>query len=74
LRSGYDGLDRLGQAAAKPSSVMNSRRFITAIIRSPRRRGEQRRRHFDAERLSGLEIDHQLVLGWLLDRKIARLA
>ena len=36
--------------------------------------GEQRRRHFDAERLSGLEIDHQLVLGWLLDRKIARLA
>src|SRR5262249_8696270 len=28
-----------GHAAAAPSSVMNSRRFIAAIIRSPRRRG-----------------------------------
>jgi hypothetical protein len=34
---------------------------------------EHARWHFDAERLGSLEVDHQLVLGWLLDRKIARL-
>src|SRR5262249_52537195 len=34
--------------------------------------GEQRRRHLDAERLRGLEIDDQLQLGWKLDRQIAR--
>ena len=27
----------------------------------------------DAERLRGLEVDDQLVLGWLLHRKIGRL-
>src|SRR5262245_846721 len=34
---------------------------------------EHARWHFDAERLGSLEVDHQLVVGWLLDRKIARL-
>jgi hypothetical protein len=34
---------------------------------------EHARWHFDAERLGSLEVDHQLQLGWLLDRKIARL-
>ena len=43
-------------AAAPPSSVMNSRRFI----RSPRRRGRAAvGRHIEAERLGGLEVDHQ---------------
>ena len=35
--------------------------------------GEQRRRNVDAKRLRGLEIDHQLELGRLLDRQIGGL-
>jgi len=36
--------------------------------------GEQRRWHGEAERLSSLEIDDQLELGRLLDRKIGRIS
>src|SRR5262249_61809970 len=32
---------------------------------------EQRRRHVEAERLRGLEIDHKLELGRLLNRQVA---
>ena len=28
-------------------------------------------RHHEAERLCSLEIDHEIVFGWLLDRQIA---
>src|SRR5215470_18580737 len=35
--------------------------------------GEQRRWDFDADRPRGLQIDHQLVLGWRLHRKVGRL-
>ena len=35
--------------------------------------GEQQRWHVEAERLSGLEIDHQLVLGRRLHRQVGRL-
>jgi len=34
---------------------------------------KQRGRHGDAECLGGLEIDHQLILGRSLDRKVSRL-
>ena len=34
---------------------------------------EQHRRHLDAERLGGLEVDHQLVLGRRLHRQVGRL-
>jgi hypothetical protein len=32
--------------------------------------GEQRRRHFEAQRLRGLEIDHQFILGRCLHRQL----
>src|SRR5216683_851448 len=35
--------------------------------------GQQCRGNFQAERLSRLEIEHQLEFGWLLDRQIAGL-
>src|SRR5215470_15785202 len=35
--------------------------------------GEHAGRHLDAQRLRGLEIDHQLVLRWGLHRKVGRL-
>ena len=35
--------------------------------------GEQRRRHVEAERLGGLEVDHQLVLGRRLHRQVGGL-
>jgi len=34
--------------------------------------GKQRRRHGEAERLSGLDVDHQLILGWTLHRHVGR--
>src|SRR5207248_9640560 len=37
------------------------------------RAGEDRERHGEAERLGGLEIDHQLEFGGLFDRQIGRL-
>src|SRR5438067_10863554 len=36
------------------------------------RAGEQRWRHGEAERVGGLQIDHQLELGRLLNRQIGR--
>ena len=35
--------------------------------------GEQRRRHVEAERLGGLEVDHQFVFGRRLHRQVGRL-
>ena len=46
---------------------------IAPLIRSPRRRGRARLRHVEAERLGGLEIDDELVLGRRLHRQVGRL-
>src|SRR6478752_4051377 len=40
------------------------------FIRSPRRVGEQRRRHDETERLCSLEVDDQLELGWQQHRQV----
>ena len=34
---------------------------------------EQRRRHVEAKRLGGFEVDHQIVLCWRLHRQVGRL-
>jgi hypothetical protein len=35
--------------------------------------GEQRRRHFEAERFCGCEINNEIELSWLLDWDVTRL-
>ena len=36
--------------------------------------GQQCQRNFKAKRLRGLNVDHKLEFGWLLNRKVARRA
>ena len=52
-----------------PSSVINSRR----LIRSPRRRLLEMERNLEAQRLGGLEVDHQLERCLLHHRQVAGL-
>ena len=59
-----------GHAAAPPSSVMNLRRRHHSITSSAR--ASSVGGMVEAERLGGLEVDHQLELGWLQNRKIGR--
>src|SRR5262249_41480600 len=51
---------------------MNSRRFIFAVIRSPRRRGPATCLEFEAESSRGLEIDEEFEPVYLFDRQVGR--
>ena len=70
IRSGCCARAASGHAAAAPpSSVMNSRRFITRLTRRRARGASGGTVRPSA--LSGLEIDDQFVLGRLHDRQVA---
>jgi hypothetical protein len=49
---------------ADPCSAANAPRLFDDIAEN----GEQSRRHGEAERLRGFEVDHELEFGRLLDR------
>src|SRR6188472_2797113 len=50
----------------------NIRRYFVCSLDHFVSAGEQRRRYFQAERLSGVEIDDKLEFRWLLDRQVGR--
>src|SRR5262249_21793573 len=67
-----------GSAAAPAATCKNARRGSFMFEPPSRvtsldhlvRASEQRRRHIEAERLGGGQIDDEVELGWLLDRNV----
>jgi hypothetical protein len=57
------------EAAAPPSIVMNVRRLLDHLVGA----GEHARWQVEADRLRGLEVDHQLVFHRRLHRQVGRL-
>jgi hypothetical protein len=65
---------------AAAGSVLFARRGLTDPVQqtaaysiTSSARGEQRGRHFEAKRLRSLEVDHKLIRGRRLHRKVGRL-
>src|SRR5437868_7763614 len=56
-----------------PKTAVSNRSKTVALFNHLVGASEQRRRHFEAEHLRGLEIDHELKLGRLLNWKVAEL-
>jgi hypothetical protein len=59
-----------------PLSILDSSLAMStgvAVIRSPRRRGQKRRRHVEAHRLRHDQVNDEVELRRLLDRKIGGL-
>jgi hypothetical protein len=71
LPKGVDFQRELRSAVKQETNPGNSRRLRTRRERP--REGEQRRRHVQAERLGGLDVDGQLEFGRLQHRQIGRL-
>jgi len=63
-------VDSHGTKASMPRIVRGG--TLARLTRSPRRRGRGSRRHGEADRLRGGEIDHQLEFRWLLHWQIGR--
>src|SRR6266516_6127114 len=69
LPGGLLDLTWAGLAPADHASFAWRLRSFDHLVGAPK----QHRRHVEADRLGRLEIDHQLELGWLLDRQLARI-
>ena len=52
--------------SAAVSDVMNSRRSLDDLVGA----SEQRRWNLKAKGFGGLDIDHELILGWCLHRQV----
>src|SRR5262249_31247601 len=60
-------------ALSNPMSALGQKQTLAILFNHVIRTSEQRRRNCEAQRFRGLEVNHQLVLGWGLHGKVSRL-
>src|SRR6516164_8804280 len=56
-----------------PLAAMSSRSNLASLLDHLVSAGEHRRRHLNAERFGGRQIDDEIEFGWLLNRQVGRL-